>query len=526
MSTPRARAELERLITDGLERYRRGDVDGALLAWEAALQVAPGDSRALGYVDYVRQNYEHLSGHPPSPMAELLVPFELGSAEDSGDYERISISRGAPSPTTWKGGRIAEPSFDDGWPIEHEKSAVGLEPAKPAPSRGTVPARTTPARSGPPLVARPSAPVIAQDDDYESMVLGPGGRSDPALVVPAVSPDDSGESTLDRQLRDPHKKATVDLSFDFGGRDVTGEATFERAAVPPSRKTAPMGAPLVPSRAATPQTLRGGTTRPPAPSRPTMRTAPPPPPIGPEPAIDPLDDLDLGLGLDLDLPGSPLELGIETVDLGSGPQPAPIPPPPVDDRAVHVEELRLPPPTTGRFQAIDNVDEAPPLPPAPPLPQANGPSMQLMADIDRDRPARETVDDAARRRITRLIDRARQAAAGGDPQLVIVAIELALAEAPDSAVAQKLIHKNRDVLLDCYYRFFGSLDKRPIVTGNLSELKTGEGRGAIDSRAAFLLSRIDGMLTYDELLDVAGMGRLEACRHLANLIGRGLVRSA
>jgi hypothetical protein len=238
---------------------------------------------------------------------------------------------------------------------------------------------------------------------------------------------------------------------------------------------------------------------------------------------DLLADLDFGLALDLDLPGSPLELGIETLAPSAEPTSAPHVAPVPDERAVHVEELRLPPPTTGRIATVDNIDDL--APPLPPLSSLGGPSMQLMAEVDRDRPARESVDDAARRRITRLIDRARQAATGGDPALVIVAIELALAEAPDSAVAQKLIHKNRDVLLDCYYRFFGSLERRPIVTGNLTSLKGGEGRSGIDPRAAFLLSRIDGMLTFDELLDVAGMGRLEACRHLANLIGKGLVKS-
>lgn len=46
------------------------------------------------------------------------------------------------------------------------------------------------------------------------------------------------------------------------------------------------------------------------------------------------------------------------------------------------------------------------------------------------------------------------------------AIDLALAESPDSAVAQKLIHKHRDV--DCYYKFFGLLERRPIVTGDMT----------------------------------------------------------
>ena len=147
--------------------------------------------------------------------------------------------------------------------------------------------------------------------------------------------------------------------------------------------------------------------------------------------------------------------------------------------------------------------------------------MEVLAEADRDRRPGEAVDDTARRRITWLIERARVAAAGGDHDVVTVAIDLALAESPDSAVAQKLVHKHRDVLLDCYYKFFGSLEHRPIAVGDMKAM----GPGGLEPRAAFLLSRIDGMLTFDELLDVAGMGRLEACRHLALLIRRGLVGS-
>jgi|GEM_PF-2747908 len=480
MTSPTARAELDRLVADGLDRYRRGDLDGALTAWEAALQAVPGDSRALGYVDYVRQHYDQLIVDAPSPIAELLVPFELGTIGDSDDYE-ISVSRPHASPMTWKGARLAEPGFDDGWPMESERTGVGVVTA------------------------------VALDDDYESLTLGQAGRSDPALRVPAAA--DPGESTASGYQRVAlHQRPTVDLSFDFGGRELTGEPTIDRAMMPrPARRTAPMGVtqPIPPARTGTLQTLRGGATRPPAPARP--RPAP-----SPSAALDAFDDLELGLALDLDLPGSPLELGIETLTPGLEPLPAPALPP--DQRPVHVEELRLPPPTSTRTRTIDNDDLAPPL---PPLSTLGGPSVQLLAEIDRDRPRGESADAAARRRIIRLIERARAEANGGDPAQVIVAIELALAEAPDSAVAQKLIHKNRDGLLDCYYRCFGSLERRPVVTGSLADLKTS----GVDPRAAFLLSRIDGMLTFDELLDVAGMGRLEACRHLANLMGRGLVRS-
>ena len=50
------------------------------------------------------------------------------------------------------------------------------------------------------------------------------------------------------------------------------------------------------------------------------------------------------------------------------------------------------------------------------------------------------------------------------------------------------------------------------------------GAAPINPRAAFLLSRIDGSLSVDEILDVAGMPRLEAYRHLCQLLLHGIIK--
>jgi hypothetical protein len=46
----------------------------------------------------------------------------------------------------------------------------------------------------------------------------------------------------------------------------------------------------------------------------------------------------------------------------------------------------------------------------------------------------------------------------------------------------------------------------------------------LDHRAGFLLSRIDGVATVDELVDVSGMGRLEALKILAELLEAKAIR--
>lgn len=51
----------------------------------------------------------------------------------------------------------------------------------------------------------------------------------------------------------------------------------------------------------------------------------------------------------------------------------------------------------------------------------------------------------------------------------------------------------------------------------------GEASANLDPRSAFLLSRIDGSMTVEDVLDVSGMPRLEALRGLALLVRRGAV---
>jgi len=46
----------------------------------------------------------------------------------------------------------------------------------------------------------------------------------------------------------------------------------------------------------------------------------------------------------------------------------------------------------------------------------------------------------------------------------------------------------------------------------------------LDHRSAFLLSRVDGVASVEEVLDVCGMPRLEALKTLVDLLDRGAIR--
>ncbi|HEY3801421.1 MAG TPA: hypothetical protein VGL61_02405 [Kofleriaceae bacterium] len=145
---------------------------------------------------------------------------------------------------------------------------------------------------------------------------------------------------------------------------------------------------------------------------------------------------------------------------------------------------------------------------------------QILAEIDEGVAPNESKDEHVRRRISGLIMRAAEWNASGDLDRAVTAVDLALSEDPTSALAQKLVHRNREAIMNVFQSYLGDLDRQPQLAKPLHELASSP----IGPRAAFLLSRIDGMLSIDEILDVSGMPRLEAYRHLCQLFLRGILR--
>jgi hypothetical protein len=145
---------------------------------------------------------------------------------------------------------------------------------------------------------------------------------------------------------------------------------------------------------------------------------------------------------------------------------------------------------------------------------------QILDEIDAEAPADEPASEQTRRRIAALLDRAVAWNHGGNAEKAVCAVELALNEDPNSAIAQKLITRHRDVIMSVMQSYLGDLERQPQLAKSLQDLQSAP----ISPRAAFLLSRIDGTLSIDELLDVSGMPRLEAYRHLCQLYLRGILR--
>lgn len=535
--------DIDGLVAHGLDRYRAGDVDGALSAWEAALAIDPTEPRALGYVDYVRQNYDELSGGEAS-ISELLIPFGLARGDDDGgdeDEYEISITAGedeaadsgeagaatgsfkSVDPTSEKtmagtrAGAVAwapkapdpapEPSVDDGWGLDADSEPTWFT----GPTRKALDfAVAATSNVDEPTNSGRSWGEVGDDDrtrDFQHAkisfppALALEGPPDPALdLAPELAndpaKDPSGESSLE-----PSRAPTSDFGADF-----TGERTTERAAakIAPEMLLTLGAAPIAERRAGSEELTTEAWPRVrdfdvAAPGAGTVDV--PAPPGLAEPVVEPLP------------PGERFD-DQGTADLKVSLRAA------VEDdrRPIEVEELHLPPPRSAS-DAIDDESRDEGRGGERALTADEDVTERLSAEIDRGAPPRETSDERARRRIMALLDRARMAADAEDHSTAVAAIDLALSEAPDVAAAQKLVHKSRDLILDCYYRFFGNLDKVPVLAAPLAELT----RRPLDTRAAFLLSRIDGTLTFEEILDVAGMGRLEACRHLAHLLWRGII---
>ena len=198
-------------------------------------------------------------------------------------------------------------------------------------------------------------------------------------------------------------------------------------------------------------------------------------------------------------------------------------------------ELGLRPPGSGRARTEDEPTAAKlPLDPAKIFAAGEGTrsdvvlafdpidarTARILEEVDAGAPDNEVKDDRTRRRISVLLERATEWSKGSDLDRAVAAVDLALSEDPNSALAQKLIHRNRDTIMSVFQTFLGDLNRQPILARPLHELASAP----ISPRAAFLLSRVDGSLSLDEILDVSGMPRLEAYRYLCQLLLRGILR--
>lgn len=107
---------------------------------------------------------------------------------------------------------------------------------------------------------------------------------------------------------------------------------------------------------------------------------------------------------------------------------------------------------------------------------------------------------------------AEAALQAGDLGAAIDACEATLAET--GGLAGKVARDHLPLVEKIYGALLGGPERVPTH---------GQAMGSLEPRSAFLLSRIDGSMTVEDVLDVSGMPRLEALREMALLVRRGAV---
>lgn len=117
----------------------------------------------------------------------------------------------------------------------------------------------------------------------------------------------------------------------------------------------------------------------------------------------------------------------------------------------------------------------------------------------------------------------------GDYTGALRVAELLLGRDPDDARAKRCAASSRERLLALYTARLGSVSGASAgeVGARVPEVVVPEHEIrwlGLDHRQGFVLSRLDGSATVDELVDVSGMSRLEVLRTLVELVEAGAVR--
>ncbi|MFO8071903.1 MAG: hypothetical protein R6V85_08510 [Polyangia bacterium] len=107
----------------------------------------------------------------------------------------------------------------------------------------------------------------------------------------------------------------------------------------------------------------------------------------------------------------------------------------------------------------------------------------------------------------------------GDYSGALEIAERILSERSDDEQALRIRDQCRQVLLQMYEARMGSPDHVPEVSVAQQDLIWRN----LDSATGFLLSRIDGFSTFEDIIDVSGMPRFEACRIIDRLLQDGII---
>ena len=117
------------------------------------------------------------------------------------------------------------------------------------------------------------------------------------------------------------------------------------------------------------------------------------------------------------------------------------------------------------------------------------------------------------------LERARELLKSGELEESLDICEKVCEQFPDDTEASRFLERIQQSLVKRYWADIGDLSHVPAVKVAQHEILWQD----MDHRKGFLLSRIDGMLSYGDIIDISGMSEFEACRILVMLKREGVI---
>ena len=121
-----------------------------------------------------------------------------------------------------------------------------------------------------------------------------------------------------------------------------------------------------------------------------------------------------------------------------------------------------------------------------------------------------------------LMQGARELFALGNFSESLELVEKVLALDAENREARDYVERNQETLLKMYESKIGSFQRMPRVLIPPDEVIWLN----LHHRAGFLLSQIDGAMTYEDLLALSAMSKIETCKILVQLLAEGVITSS
>ncbi len=508
----------QELLEKGASLYEEGKLYEALSCWKQVLQLDPDNEIAAEYLRFIEDNFqigvdafiEHHNPQPSAPPAQPTPPPRTGPAmppppppEESLeelDWSEILETDGSEVPE--RSAAVPEVSTNEDFFADLQPGSLAPSPGREAEAWG--------------------APGSAE---LASAQLGPG---ESAERMPEVDPLDLPAAHFAAPYQPPSNAEHGSISQEI----LPGDPRSRRrtGGLPPPR------------------------SGPPPPPRAALATpAPTPAPVESRDIAD-MSEESIEMLLDQDFrawedgggaplaPEVPVELPSDDADLeamlsaglGEDAEVADLPPPP--SPRTPASAASSPPPAAAAPKAplrgakITGRSSAPAAPVGPAPPDVEALLRAGLADLDAiestgaspaaSTPPRQLIKaPPPGTDLDGLMREARRKQQAGDFSGSLELVEQVLAGDPNHVEARRYLEENTTRLLAMYRSRLGNMQRQPRVKLRPQEVMWQ----SLDHRAGFLLSQVDGMTSYEDIIEISGMPVLEATRILARLVEHGVV---